>query len=241
MIWGCLADKVTHFNQFMPFQDLVTAGCNDIIQFPTTNLHRFAERVGDGAGVSLMSFPREWQSHIDRLERGSYGTYNRTGMGGGYVVGVQPRITDNTKTKDPDHDKSRDKGKGGDNSNREQSFKQLHSTRYQFPAVNSEVDPTIKETLEGLKEFTFADIEAACEKSHYHYKQWDAFKEGICPAFATGKCIFPRCTARHLLGKETPKHWVKTFCTKIKPGIQRIKKGEDIPRLERRKRKRGGN
>lgn len=68
----------------------------------------------------------------------------------------------------------------------------------------------------------------ANNKNWYQLRRNIQYSQGICPAFATGKCIFQSCQAARLLRKETLQAWAKWLCKEIEPGCIRIKNGEDI-------------
>ena len=65
--------------------------------------------------------------------------------------------------------------------------------------------------------------------------QCTGIEEGICPAYAAGLCNFEHCTARHLLGNETPRGWLGTYTSALRKGVKRIRDGEDIPQRKRRR------
>ena len=93
----------------------------------------------------------------------------------------------------------------------------------------------IKTVLTGMGDVNFYKVLGANNKSWYQLKKCDTHSQGICPAFAMGKCKMERCQALHLLGQETPKGWAQWLCGQIEPGCTRIKSGEDIqPRNRRR-------
>ena len=117
-------------------------------------------------------------------------------------------------------------------------FRDTHADRYGINGVNPNVQKDIKELLTGMGELNFGKVLDASNTNWFKLKEYKQYSEGICPAFATGKCRFERCQARHLLGHETPQGWAKLLCKTIEPGCIRIRSGEEIPP---RKKFRGGH
>ena len=120
-----------------------------------------------------------------------------------------------------------DRGKESPIDNNKQ-HREKHPDRYSRNAVNQDVQQDIKEMLTGLGDVSFTKILDANNKYFSHLKGKSTYSQGICPAFATGKCSFAKCRSAHLLGQKTPQHHGKWFVKQLEPGCTRIKSGEDI-------------
>ena len=232
VVWCVLDDAVRSFNQVMPYDDLVTANELTILQFPTTRLHQVASMLSMQSNYSMATFPREWQMHADR--RASVNQFPATVSfgGGSSLSGTSATSLSSgvsTITGNTGRSNNIPGDKGDTQNDAAKVFRETHTDRYGANAVNPSIQNDIKEVLTGMGDVNFAKVLDASNTSWFKLKESKQYNEGICPAFAMGKCRFNRCQARHLLGQETPHGWAKLLCTTIEPGCIRIKSGEDIP------------
>ena len=250
VVWCVLDNAVRTFNQVMPYDDLVTATELTILQFPTTRLHRVAEMLAMQSDYSMTTFPRQWKLYAERRANHSFlpatvGSDEASSVSGatiGTLMSAISNLTESTKNTG-NTQRGNNKTTPGTNKNQYQQqgedvtkeFRDKHPERYGRDATNPDVQQDIKTVLTGMGDVNFYNVLRANQKSWYQLKKSNKHSQGICPAYATGKCKMERCQALHLLGQETPTQWAQWLCGQIEPGCTRIKSGEDIqPRNRRR-------
>jgi hypothetical protein len=241
VVWACVDDSVRYFNQVMPHEHLELASGLDIIQlqFPTSRLHDIAKALAIQSDFKVATFPREWDEYVQRGASSSYpatvsfgggssasgNSHRSTGSG---MSGLTSRSNGSNSqiARNEEQPGAHDKNNGYEKPDRK--WRDEHSDRYKVPACNPDIPQKIKGMITGLGQWEFSLLEDACEMGHYKMKMCENIKEGVCPAFATGKCTYEHCTARHLYGCEMPRQWVDKFCQMIEPGCKKIKNGEEI-------------
>ena len=226
----------------VPFSDFQKASQGAYIQFPTTRLHDIARALGMQGSFEMQTLPREWSEYLFRASSnvGGNHSFGPGAIGGAGGLANTGRYGGGAPMSPLGQGNANLHGMGairpqGDPKNRAKGWKAKHKDRYGGQANNPKVHKKIKELMAGLEDVPFEKIEDACRKSHYKLRQCEQYEEGICPAYAAGKCTFARCQARHLFGHETPSTWVDNYCETITPGLKRIRDGDDIqPRKRRR-------
>lgn len=240
VVWICIDDAVRHFNQVMPHEDLQFSNGMEILQYLTTRLRKVAKLLQVQGEFRAPTLPREWNVHAQRWWMGgnyvpSVVTYPGTASIPGSGTAATSRtlsITGSYKQPGGAH-QPRDRGAAG-NNNRHKQFREEHPDRYGPMGVNPEVDNQIKNITKRIDDYDFPLLEMAAGNTWWSMHMCEEVDEGVCPAYATGKYLSPRCRARHLLGRETPRAWVSNFCKTTKQRFKRMSKGEDIqPRAKR--------
>ena len=135
-------------------------------------------------------------------------------------------ITNNTKPSNSTPG-NEDKGKEMPTDSNKQ-HREKHPDRYSNNVVNPDVQQDIKEMLTGMGDASFTKILDANNKYYGQLKGKSNFSQGICPAFAAGRCSFNKCRSARLVGQETPQQWAKWLAKQMEPGCTKIKSGEDI-------------
>ncbi len=179
----------------------------------------------------MVTLPHEWREYCTKVGGLGYRQQERKGKGSTRDRDERDEWGGPSKLMD---NMSPYGGNGGQreeygNSPNRNAWKKKHEDRYKMPARNNNVNPSIAKLVEGLPKGTeWSTIEVACQSSHYKLKECEGIPEGICPPYALGYCTYKGCTARHLYDSETPRAWTNQLCKKLRPGIEKNARGDEI-------------
>ena len=191
----------------------------------------------------MATFPRQLKLYTERRANHNFlpstvGCEEGASVSGatiGTLMSAISNLTESTRRSGTTRGGNNTTNPGGINKQQQQQledvtkeFREKHPERYGRDAINLDVQQDIKTVLTGMGEVNFYRVLGTNNKSWYQLKKSNKHSQGICPAFATGKCKMERCQALHLLGQETPNQWAQWLCGQIEPGCTRIKSGEDI-------------
>jgi hypothetical protein len=210
VMWMVTDDQCKHFSECMVMEDFEGEGH---VNWPRTNLKRFADRMRDRETIDLIDLPRQWRTWLAKKtnpwagEQG--GGRGRGGRGG------QGQPTAQQTSGDPTGGGGRKPG-GGPPAGKDFGVKRW----------NAGAHPKVKKLIESLKGKDSAprNLFRAAGKRNPDFRTWPGKKEGDpvwCPEWTLGGCHEEKCSFVHDNAK-TPVEYIDWICGEVKPGVDAL-------------------
>ena len=242
--WAILDDGVNHFNLWVPYDDIVGARTTTALEglvWPSSKLEMYAASLShlQFQGTSV-TFPTQWTRAIeagggyetpeDATHRGRGGGGGGFGGGGGGQGGGQGAGGGRKEEKR----KGAKKQEGGGARSGAKEWKELHADRYNVngPSRNPHAPAQLQNAIAAVQggNISFPQVLKGANTSHFALAKkfgGDEFRDGICPAYSCGVCVFKYCKSAHLYDDEMPRGYPMQLCTIIKTGVANALESED--------------